>query len=146
MQGTIINHKLCCKREVTVYPIKRHYEEPGETPYIKYGCPVCDAIGNTKISIAEGTKNCPLCSVKLEWERKPERYDLVTINDYGYQKRSNGFPKGETLTIKDIITKEDGTKVYLLTNKDGNERLYLEEEFSILLNPDEHEGDENHDK
>lgn len=86
---------LCCKAEndfqvtgaefvfqqrVAVKPIARHYEKPGEAPYIKWGCPICDGLVSkyahyeevftkfSPFSFAEGTSNCPVCGINLEWD------------------------------------------------------------------------------
>lgn len=50
-QPTVISRRVSetefvYQRIVYVRPLERHYEEPGETPYIKYCCPVCEALGN----------------------------------------------------------------------------------------------------
>lgn len=72
MQSTVINGII--KQEQYTYrgmtyiqPTEHHYEEPGEKPYIKYGCPVCEALGNIH-TVTHGEKNCPLCGVNLSWE------------------------------------------------------------------------------
>lgn len=36
-------------------------------PNVKYGCPVCESLGN-KHQISIGIRNCPLCNVNLLWE------------------------------------------------------------------------------
>lgn len=50
-----------------ICPNKHIYEKTGEEPYIKYSCPICDAIGNLH-QVIKGDKNCPLCGVNLDWE------------------------------------------------------------------------------
>lgn len=72
MQSTVINGKVtnaeyAYQRITYIHPAEHHYEEPGEEPYIKYGCPVCEAIGN-RHSVTQGEKTCPLCGVNLSWE------------------------------------------------------------------------------
>lgn len=81
MNAIILNAPTAHKRKVTVTPLEKHYEEPGEQPYIKYNCPVCTAVGNADISIAKGVTNCPLCGVNLNWDRKPKVGDTLIIND-----------------------------------------------------------------
>lgn len=49
MHGIIQNHNHVHKRTVAVTPIVHSYHAPGETPYQKFNCPVCNALGNTKI-------------------------------------------------------------------------------------------------
>ena len=68
MNGVIRNSNIAHKRTVKVNPIPRHYEKPGEEPYIKWNCPVCTALGN-HVSITEGIESCPLCGVSLNWDR-----------------------------------------------------------------------------
>ncbi|RZT01198.1 hypothetical protein [Cuneatibacter caecimuris] len=72
MQPTVITGKVAesksvHKRYTQVKPIDRHYENPGEIPYIKYSCPVCAALGNTH-QVLPGQPNCTLCGVQLYWE------------------------------------------------------------------------------
>lgn len=54
------------QRITHIHPVSHRYEKPGEKPYIKYGCPVCESLGN-RLGITPGTKNCPLCNVNLYW-------------------------------------------------------------------------------
>jgi rubrerythrin len=35
--------------------------------YIKYFCPVCEAVGN-KHQLIRNEENCPLCNVNLLWD------------------------------------------------------------------------------
>lgn len=72
MQSTAINGKAieaeyAYQRITYINPSKHHYEEPGEEPYIKYSCPVCEAVGNLH-QVTPGEVNCPLCGVNLSWE------------------------------------------------------------------------------
>ena len=67
IEGVVSESETMHRRFVRVKPIEHHYEEPGEEPYIKYGCPVCEAIGN-RHSVTQGEKTCPLCGVNLSWE------------------------------------------------------------------------------
>lgn len=71
-QPTIINGKVteaeCAYQRITyIRPLEHHYEEPGETLYIKYSCPVCEALGNLH-QVTPNQPNCPLCNVNLNWE------------------------------------------------------------------------------
>lgn len=81
MHGIIIDAPTAHRRKVKVNPITRAYHESHERPYIKYSCPVCDTVGNTKISVPYGTPRCPLCGVALNWEREIESGDNVVILD-----------------------------------------------------------------
>lgn len=81
MHGIIQNHKHAYKRRVTVTPIVHSYHEPGETPYEKFTCPVCNAVGNAKIAIPQDIEQCPLCGVSLNWTRQPEVGDEIIITE-----------------------------------------------------------------
>lgn len=70
-QPTVINGRVseadfAYQRITYVRPLEHHYEEPGEVPYIKYSCPVCDALGNPHQVISNQVK-CSLCNVNLDW-------------------------------------------------------------------------------
>ena len=67
IEGKVTAAKHAYQRITYVKPIEYHYENEGDEPYIKYGCPVCNLLGN-KHQIAKGKKNCPLCNVNLLWE------------------------------------------------------------------------------
>lgn len=52
------------KERNTAKPLmERHYEEPGEEPYIKYTCP-----NGCKIQPSRRSKFCSLCGQRLKWE------------------------------------------------------------------------------
>lgn len=106
MNGVIINANHVHARRAAVNPIARHYEEKGERPYIKWSCPVCEAIGNHRVSIPEGIPECPLCGVHLNWNQKPEVGDQVIILG------DDILLAGTICTVKEIV--EDGT-MYLLS-------------------------------
>lgn len=74
------------KQRVKLKPIAHHYEKPGEKPYIKWGCPICEAIardygpdedGETfdKFSFVKGISNCPCCGVNFAWEEDSKLKD-----------------------------------------------------------------------
>lgn len=72
--------------------MEHHYEKPGEEPYIKYGCPVCEALEN-RHGITKGIANCPSCGVNISWEN----WDLggnvmITMS----RILNSGFNVGET--------------------------------------------------
>lgn len=54
------------KDRVCVYTTQHRYENEGEQPYVKHGCPVCEQIG-AKHSLEYGIPQCPLCGVNLMW-------------------------------------------------------------------------------
>lgn len=67
INGRVTEAEYVYQRIVYVRPLERHYEEPGETPYIKYCCPVCEALGNPH-QVVLNQDNCSLCNVNLNWE------------------------------------------------------------------------------
>ena len=67
MKGIVKDSRLVHDRCVRVRPVEHHYEDKGEKPYIKYGCPVCEALGNMH-QLLQGVDHCMLCGVKLAWE------------------------------------------------------------------------------
>lgn len=67
LKGKVIEADVTYKRITYVKPTAHHYEKTGEKPYIKYGCPVCDLLGN-KHQVSTWEKNCPLCNVNLLWD------------------------------------------------------------------------------
>ena len=67
INGRVTEAEYVYQRIVYVRPSERHYEESGETPYIKYCCPVCEALGNPH-QVVLNHANCSLCNVNLNWE------------------------------------------------------------------------------
>lgn len=65
--GKVKEAKFAYQKITSIKPTEHHYEELGEKPYIKYSCPVCQAVGNLH-QVTSGDKNCPLCNVNLCWE------------------------------------------------------------------------------
>lgn len=131
MNGVIYDAKVAHKRKVKVNPIAHHYEKPGEQPYIKYNCPVCDAVGNKHISVPHGTSHCPLCGVALNWDRKPEIGDTVTM--LATKLTESIFPKGDICVITECGS--DGS-FYLEQQADhlsySVDGYHLADTFSIL--------------
>lgn len=72
MQVDIEKHKiynegeLICRVILRIAPVEHHYEDAGENPYIKYGCPICEAAG-IHHSFYQGCPCCPVCGVNLLW-------------------------------------------------------------------------------
>lgn len=128
--GVIDDAKTVHKRKMRVTPIETHYEEDGESSYIKYSCPVCHAAGNTGISITKGKPKCPLCGVNLNWDRKPAVGDTVVIT------KQNATEYEFYKSTKCVIEQEselNGNMSYKLRNEAGTKRLwYPANEFSIL--------------
>lgn len=67
LDGKVLEAEYVYKRFVYVKPIAHHYEAQGEKPYIKYCCPVCEALDN-KHQVIHGTERCPLCNVNFTWD------------------------------------------------------------------------------
>lgn len=79
------------KQKVKLRPNEHHYEEPGEEPYIKYSCQLCEQLANkvnglsfddedgkfVRFSFPKGTEKCPCCGVNIDWDYK------YTENRYG---------------------------------------------------------------
>lgn len=80
--------KVVYKQKVKVKPIAHHYENEGEPPYIKYGCPICEQIAEQaktkqiytndeddtqgkfiRFSFPEKTENCPCCGINFDWNK-----------------------------------------------------------------------------
>lgn len=51
------------ERDTAKHLMERHYEEPGEEPYIKYTCP-----NGCKIQPSRKSNFCSLCGQRLKWE------------------------------------------------------------------------------
>lgn len=66
IEGNVKDSEYAYQRITHVRPIEHHYEELGEKPYIKYGCPVCEAVGNSH-QVVPGEEKCRLCGVNLSW-------------------------------------------------------------------------------
>lgn len=131
MNGIITNADTCHKRKVAVNPITKHYEDPGETPYVKYSCPVCSAVGNSNISITEGSPRCPLCGVALNWDREPELGDTVVIlTELADKYFASIFPKGTTGTITSIMP--SCSSPYRITNTYNKMAWFPGDAFSVL--------------
>lgn len=56
--------KLIEKR-IPKKPIERHYEDPGEEPYIKHTCPAGCRV--TLHGGRYGVKYCPQCGQAIDW-------------------------------------------------------------------------------
>ena len=69
IRGYVVRSDQVCRRRVGLCPTELRYEEGGEAPDRKYGCPVCESLGN-KHFFSYGTRNCPLCGVNLDWEKE----------------------------------------------------------------------------
>ena len=81
INGVIRDSGKACRRRVRVNPVERVYSPAGGKPYVKYSCPVCEAVGNSRISIPAGTDSCPLCGVRLNWDRELQAGDEVLAGE-----------------------------------------------------------------
>ena len=50
------------KKQLPEKLIEHHYEDPGEEPYIKYGCP-----NGCKIQPSRRSNYCSICGQRLDW-------------------------------------------------------------------------------
>ena len=83
----VFGAKFVHKQKVKVKPVEHHYEKDGEPEYIKYGCPICENLGEeyrkvysgelfdeekqfNKFSFPKGTLNCPCCGINIDWDYK----------------------------------------------------------------------------
>lgn len=66
-EGKVTAANYAYQRAAYVRPIEHHYASEGEAAYVKYGCPVCEMLGNIH-QVAAGESNCPSCNVNLYWE------------------------------------------------------------------------------
>lgn len=66
INGVVKDAGAAYMRTTSVKPTEHHYEEPGEKPYIKYSCPVCESLGNLH-QVNRFVQNCPVCGVQLYW-------------------------------------------------------------------------------
>lgn len=135
MNAIIQNAPIAHRRTVKVMPIARHYETPNETPYIKYNCPVCTAVGNTNIQLSGQPEHCPLCGVALNWDRKPKVGDTVITTE---KPSDIAFPENTVCVI--LEDHSDDPKYnwpYLLNDQtSANKWFYSAEHFSILEEAD----------
>lgn len=69
LDGKVVKAKYVHKNKTYIKPVEHHYEEPGEPPYIKYGCPICESLGH-RFSFPRETNNCPICNVNLLWDEE----------------------------------------------------------------------------
>lgn len=134
LSGVIQDAKVVHKRRVKINPIAKHYEKPGEEPYIKYSCPVCHNAGNKNISITEGIPNCPLCGVSLNWDRELQVGDRVVITFQHSSKQA--LEAGSICQITKIMKSQTEASCKLCSETDGRTFWYKTDNFSIL------EGDE----
>lgn len=66
IEGRIKKAKYAFQKTVSIRPIEHNYANKNEPKYIKYVCPICQALGNS-FQLSEGMENCPLCNVNLLW-------------------------------------------------------------------------------
>lgn len=103
INGKIIEAEYAYQRITYINPVEHHYEEPGEKPYIKYGCPVCEALGNLH-QVTPGEENCPLCGVNFNWKIEDKMDEKINVNQL-IEEFSDMANRGSLLTGD--ITQED---------------------------------------
>ena len=121
-----------------IVPLARHYEENGETPYIKYSCPICEAAGNHHLSFPKGTPDCPFCGVHLEWEEEIQEGDTVIVlvkrsKENGFEEE--GFPIGTICTVRGYLENSSHPYLYYLRDREGKGHFYAREMFSRVMGP-----------
>ena len=79
--------KAAHKQRVKIRPIEHHYENEGDPPYIKYGCPICEQLAIktrgkplfdengerrefVRFQIHKGMEQCPCCGINIDWDYK----------------------------------------------------------------------------
>lgn len=67
LSGFVADEPHIHKRIVKIKPVEHRYEESGEKPYIKYGCPICETFDN-KHTVIYGSKQCHLCGINFFWQ------------------------------------------------------------------------------
>lgn len=82
IEGVVAESEYAYRRTTSVKPTEHHYEELGEKPYIKYSCPVCDALGNLH-QVMPVTQNCPVCGVQLYWGEYEPVHKKIEENTHG---------------------------------------------------------------
>lgn len=56
-----------CKKQVTKKPLERHYEDIGDTPYIKTCCP-----NGCRVQLSKYDFYCNKCGQKIDWSGEDE--------------------------------------------------------------------------
>lgn len=81
LNGKVTEAKYAYQRKTYVKPTPHHYENKGEKPYIKYGCPVCELLNN-KHQLTLGSANCTLCNVNLLWDEPINENEEEVVEDH----------------------------------------------------------------
>lgn len=122
--GTVWEGKACHAR-VKIRPVSHRYEDPyTEEPYMKYTCPVCALVGGSRVGIPEGSVNCPICGVALDWgmeEPIREGDKVLLLSDHRYYQ------------VGKVAQNQYGPgALYVLTNEDTT-GTYTREAFSLVF-------------
>lgn len=128
--GVIKNEKKAYKRLVSVNPVPHHYEEKGDLPYIKFGCPVCEAVGN-RVQVTPGLGSCMLCGVSLNWDRIIEPGDRVIL-----RQTVNGVREGEVCTVEDVTKDSTGNIAFCTLIYENESFTALPNNLTILDSPE----------
>lgn len=142
LNGKVTNAIYAYQRTAFVKPTETHYGDVGELPYIKYGCPVCELLGN-KHQVTIGDRNCPLCNVNLLWEIDSSYYDINSEERMKMDKQAIL----DVLNSLEVVEQQGGEDAYILVSNNNENRTKLnavgvlsdilgkygdEEEFCIL--------------
>lgn len=126
ISGVIRNAEYAFQRKVKVNPIRKQYHEPGEPEYCKYNCPVCQAVGNTHISIPYLDEHCPLCNVALNWSDMLELgIDVLVLTEP--EDKNKGF----IVSLPDE-TKESQYGIQFYHDPKPNTFYYPAQELTVL--------------
>ena len=82
LRGYVVKSDHGYGRRVSVCPIIYHGGETGEKKGVKYGCPVCEMLGNRRL-FSRGTENCPACGVNLGWAMEGPKGDMSDRGSHG---------------------------------------------------------------
>ena len=131
ISGVIRNAEYAFQRKVKVNPIRKQYHDLGEPEYYKYNCPVCQAVGNTHISIPYLDEHFPLCNVALNWSYMLELgIDVLVLTEP--EDKNKGF----IVSLPDE-TKESQYGIQFYHDPKRDTFYYPAQELTVLTAPDE---------
>lgn len=99
-------------------------------PYIKFGCPVCEAVGN-RVQVTSGLGSCMLCGVSLNWDRIIEPGDRVIL-----RQTVNGVREGEVCTVEDVTKDSTGNIAFCTLIYENESFTALPNNLTILDSPE----------
>ncbi|MNW62893.1 hypothetical protein D3C74_410500 [compost metagenome] len=128
LNGKVTDAEFAYQRITYVRPTEHYYGKGGEQSYVKYGCPVCELLGN-KHQVTFGSDNCPLCNVNLLWEQDystTERLSM-TVLYVGGMDFYDGLTTGEAYEVVD----ENETQ-YVVINDANDKSTIQKTKFEVL--------------